>query len=76
MHGEVSDDVILIGHGFPLPVLFLYVLLQVEAALLGNVVLLEERLRKKDRGRKGKTALQHWMKNLYNFLQQRKCEDT
>lgn len=44
LHGEVSDDVVLVGHGLPLAVLLLYVLLQVEAALLGNVVLLEERL--------------------------------
>lgn len=42
----MSDDVVLVGHGLPLPVLLLYVLLQVEAALLRNVVLLEERLRK------------------------------
>lgn len=40
----MSDDVVLVGHGLPLAVLLLYVLLQVEAALLRNVVLLEERL--------------------------------
>lgn len=47
LHGEMSDDVVFVGHGLPLPVLLLYVLLQVEAALLRNVVLLEERLHKK-----------------------------
>lgn len=46
LHGEVSDDVILIGHGFPLPVLLLHVLLQVKTRLLWNIVLLEEGLKK------------------------------
>lgn len=40
----MSDDVILVGHGLPLPVLLLDVLLQVEAALLRNGALLKERL--------------------------------
>lgn len=47
LHGEVRDDVILVGHRFPLPVLLLHVLLQVEAALLRNIILLEERLEEK-----------------------------
>lgn len=51
MHGEVGDDVILVGHGLPLPVLLLHVLLQVEAGFLGDVVLLEEGLQQK-KGRK------------------------
>lgn len=46
----MSDDVILIGHGFPLPVLLFHVLLQVETRLLGNIVLFEESLRKKNEG--------------------------
>lgn len=50
MHGKMSDDVILIGHGFPLPVLLFHVLLQVETRLLGNVVLFEESLRKENEG--------------------------
>lgn len=41
----MGDDVVLVGHALPLPIFLLHVLLQVEAALLGNVVLLEERLR-------------------------------
>ena len=45
LHGEVRDDVVLVSHGLPLAVLLLHVLLQVEAALLRNVVRLEERLR-------------------------------
>lgn len=45
----MCDDVILIGHGLPLPVLLLYILLQVKAALLRNIVLLEECLETKDR---------------------------
>lgn len=48
----MSYDVVLVGHGLPLPVFLLDVLLQVEAALLGNVVLLEERLRRGQRGRR------------------------
>ena len=44
LQGEVGDDVVLVGHGLPLAVLLLHVLLQVEARLLGHVVLLEERL--------------------------------
>lgn len=52
MHGEVGDDVILVGHGLPLPVLLLHVLLQVEARLLGDVVLLEEGLEWREEGRK------------------------
>lgn len=44
LHGEVCDDVILIGHRFPLPVLLLHVLLQVKTALLRNIILLEEGL--------------------------------
>lgn len=44
LHGEVGDDVILIGHRLPLPVLLFDILLQVETRLLRNVVLLEERL--------------------------------
>lgn len=52
LHGEVSDDVILVGHRLPLPVLLFHVLLQVETRLLGNVVLLKERLagREEERG--------------------------
>lgn len=50
LHGEVSDDVILVGHGFPLPVLLFNVLLQVETRLLGNIVLFKEGLRKKKGG--------------------------
>ena len=46
LHGEVGDDVVLVGHGLPLPVLLLHVLLQVEARLLRNVVLFEERLKR------------------------------
>lgn len=46
LHGEVGDDVILNGHGLPFPVLLLHVLLQVEAGLLRDVVLLEERLKR------------------------------
>lgn len=49
LHGEVGNDVILIGHGLPLPVLLLHVLLQVETRLLGNVVLLEEGLKGSER---------------------------
>lgn len=41
----MRDDVILVGHGLPLAVFLLHVLLQVEAALLGNVVLLEKGLK-------------------------------
>lgn len=52
LHGEVSDDVILIGHGLPLPVLLLHVLLQIEARLLGDVVLLKEGLQRRKEGRK------------------------
>lgn len=44
LHGEVGNDVILIGHGLPLPVLLLHILLQVETRFLRNIVLLEERL--------------------------------
>lgn len=44
LHGEVRDDVVLVGHGLPLAVLLLHVLLQVKAALLRNIILLEERL--------------------------------
>lgn len=45
LHGEVGNDVVLIGHGLPLSVLLFHVLLQVESRLLRNVVLFEERLR-------------------------------
>lgn len=48
LHGKMSDDVILIGHGFPLPVLLFHVLLQVETRLLGNIVLFEESLKKEN----------------------------
>lgn len=47
----MGDDVILIGHRLPLPVLLLDVLLQIEARLLRNVVLLEKRLKHKQRSR-------------------------
>lgn len=47
LHGKVSDDVILISHGFPLSVLLFHILLQVETRLLGDVILFEESLRKK-----------------------------
>lgn len=50
LHGEVSDDVILVGHGFPLPVLLFNVLLQVETRLLENIVLFKKGLQKKKRG--------------------------
>lgn len=53
LHGKVSDDIILVGHGFPLPVLLFHVLLQVEPRLLGNIVLLKESLRKKNEGEEG-----------------------
>lgn len=49
LHGKVRDDVVLVGHGFPLPVLLFHVLLQVETRLLRDVVLFEESLRKKER---------------------------
>lgn len=45
----MGNDVILIGHGLPLPVLLFHVLLQVETRLLRNVVLLEERLGGRER---------------------------
>lgn len=51
LHGEVGNDVILIGHGLPLSVLLFHVLLQVESRLLRNVVLFEERLRTRERER-------------------------
>lgn len=59
LHGEVGDDVILVGHGLPLPVLLFHILLQVEARLLGDVVLLEEGLewrghRRRDKVERGK----------------------
>lgn len=54
LHGEVGDDVILVGHGLPLPVLLLHVLLQVEARLLRDVVLLEEGLQRWKEGKEGK----------------------
>lgn len=57
LHGEVCDDVVLVSHGLPLPVLLLHVLLQVEAALLRHVVLLEERLRTRGRELDSRPAL-------------------
>ena len=48
LHGEVSNNVVLVGHGFPLPVLLFHVLLQVETRFLRHVVLLEERLQGRD----------------------------
>lgn len=59
LHGKVSDDVILVSHGFPLPVLLFHVLLQVEARLLGDVVLFEESLRKKNEGEA--VVIKQWM---------------
>ena len=45
----MGNDVVLIGHGLPLTVLFFHVLLQVETGLLRNIVLFEERLRNRRR---------------------------
>lgn len=60
LHGKVRDDVILVSHGFPLPVLLFHVLLQVETRLLGDIVLFEESLRKKNEVEA--VVIKQWMK--------------
>lgn len=59
LHGKVGDDVILVSHGFPLPVLLFHVLLQVETRLLGDVVLFEESLREKNE--EEPVVIKQWM---------------
>lgn len=60
LHGKVRDDVILVSHGFPLPVLLFHVLLQVETRLLGDIVLFKESLRKKNEVEA--VVIKQWMK--------------
>lgn len=71
LHGKVSDDVILVGHGFPLPVLLFHVLLEVEPRLLRNVVLLKESLRKKNEGEA--VLSKRWMGGCDQRLLVSKC---
>lgn len=45
LHRELGDDLVLICHRLPLPVLLLHVLLQIKPAFLWYIILLEECLK-------------------------------